>query len=341
MTFAVSPEVSGKAAVYYRTVGASSWTKSSATVTITDGVGKLKVKPSGNREYRIKFGGAYSEPVQFTRSYPVITASPDTSEGELDYVRGTYHELTFTANTEASGKASLYYRTNGGSWRKSSTTVAMVDGVGTIRVKPSGDRDYRIKFGGAYSSMVEFNQIPPTVTATPNTDVEPAEYVPGMYQTLTFEVDPALTGTAYLYYRTNGGSWKKSSTTIKIVNGEGSKNVKPSGNREYKIRFGGGESNVVSFAPIVPAVGLTAAAGTSYAPGESQTLSISVDPALSGTAYLYYRKQGSSTWTKASGSITVTDGEATKIVNPQGSRGYRIKFGSTYSDALLFTPAEG
>jgi hypothetical protein len=123
---------------------------------------------------------------------------------------------------------------------------------------------------------------------------------------------------------------------VSVSAGTGTKTVHPKGTREYKVIFGGGESNVVTLTPILPDV--TLSAPETYIPGDAVTLEIGVDPAVSGSGELWYRTDGGS-WRKSSRALDIVDGAASTVVHPSGVRDYRVVLGSAESNTVTLTPA--
>ncbi len=197
----------------------------------------------------------------------VVVEAPET------YADGAAVTLDISVTPAISDGGELWYRTDGGSWRKAATTVSVVDGVGSKVVHPSGTREYKVVIGGAESNVVTLTPIVPDVTLS-----APETYSPGSAVSLEFSVDPSMTASGELWYRTDGGSWRKAATTVSVSGGTGTKTVHPSGIREYKVVFGGAESNVVTLTPIVPDV--TLSAPETYSPGSAVSLEFSVDPSM-------------------------------------------------------------
>jgi hypothetical protein len=131
-------------------------------------------------------------------------------------------------------------------------------------------------------------------------------------------------------------SWRKASTTVSVSGGSGTKTVHPRGERDYKVVFGGGESNVVSMAPVLPDV--TLGGPETYIPGAAVTLEIGVDPTVSGSGELWYRTDGGS-WRKSTRAIGIVDGAATTVVHPSGVRDYKVVVGGAESNVLTLNPA--
>jgi hypothetical protein len=73
--------------------------------------------------------------------------------------------------------------------------------------------------------------------------------------------------------------------------------------------------------------------------GESVTLNLTVNPADSGEATMWYRMTPSSEWRESSNpdSITVTDGTASFAVKPSASRDYRVTFAGATSNTVSLT----
>ncbi len=325
LEFSVDPSMTGSGQLWYRTDGGS-WHKASTTVSVSAGTGTKTVHPKGTREYKVVFGGGESNVVTLTPILPDVTLSaPET------YSPGSAVSLEFSVDPSMTGSGQLWYRTDGGSWRKASTTVSVSAGAGTKTVHPKGTREYKVIFGGGESNVVTLTPILPDVTLS-----APETYSPGSAVSLEFSVDPSMTGSGQLWYRTDGGSWRKASTTVSVSAGTGTKTVHPKGTREYKVVFGGGESNVVTLTPILPDV--TLSAPETYIPGDAVTLEIGVDPAVSGSGELWYRTDGGS-WRKSSRALDIVDGAASTVVHPSGVRDYRVVLGSAESNTVTLTPA--
>ncbi len=197
--------------------------------------------PKGTREYKVVFGGGESNVVTLTPLTADVTLS-----GSGSYVPGAAVTLEFATDPAMTASGELWYRTDGGSWRKAATTVSVSGGTGTKTVHPSGTRDYKVVFGGGESNAVTLTPVTPDVTLT-----APEAYAPGDAVTLEIGVDPAVSGSGELWYRTDGGSWTKSSRALDIVDGAASTVVHPSGVRDYRVVLGSAESNTVTLAPTV------------------------------------------------------------------------------------------
>ncbi len=143
----------------------------------------------------------------------------------------------------------MWYRTDGGAWHRASAPVDVVDGAATREVKPSGVRDFKVEFAGGESNVVTLS---PAAAAPTVTVSAPATYVPGSTATLDITVDPASSGSGVLWYRTDGGAWHRASAPVDVVDGAATREVKPSGVRDFKIEFGGSFSNTVTLSPVAP-----------------------------------------------------------------------------------------
>ncbi len=266
----VDPAISGNGVLWYRTDGGA-WHRASAPVPVVDGVGTKAVSPSGVRQYKVEIEGAVSNVVTLSPALPDVAV---TVSAPATYVPGSTVTLDITVDPASSGSGVLWYRTAGGEWHRASAPVDVVAGAAAKVVKPSGVRQYRVEFAGAQSNVVTLS---PAAAAPTVTVSAPATYVPGSTATLDITVDPASSGSGVLWYRTDGGAWHRSSAPVDVVDGAATREVKPSGVRDFKVEFAGGESNVVTLSPAAAAPTVTVSAPATYVPGSTATLDITVD----------------------------------------------------------------
>jgi hypothetical protein len=200
----------------------------------------------------------------------------------------------------------------------------------TTPAHAAGAVDVVVTSPAGSSDVASFTYIaPPVVTLT-----GPATYAPGSSVVMSVSVDPALSGTGVVWYRPEGGSWTASTKTVTITGGVGSTTLNPSGVRSYRIAFKGYTSNVVTVTPVVT---VTLTGPTTYAPGSSVVMSVSVDPAMSGTGLVWYQPEGGS-WTASTKTVTITNGVGSVTLNPSGVKSYRIAFQGYTSNEVTLTP---
>jgi hypothetical protein len=68
-------------------------------------------------------------------------------------------------------------------------------------------------------------------------------------------------------------------------------------------------------------------------------MSVSVNPALSGTGVVWYQPEGGS-WTASTKTVTITGGVGSVTLNPSGVRTYRVVFQGSTSNEVTLTPIE-
>lgn len=327
LTFVADPAVSGAAALWYRTDGAA-WRMASSGVTFVDGVASRAVSPSGDRDYKVVFFGSESNVVSMSPMEVAVTLTEP-----VPYVPGENASLVVELNEPLSGEADLQYRDGGGVWRTSSRGVDIVDGEGTRAVRPDPGRQFRVVFAGAVSDVVE-----PTAAAVTIVGDGPASYVAGQSVTISFTADPAVSGSAALLYRTDGGAWITANSGVTFVEGVATRSVRPSGSREYKVVLAGNESSVVSVTP-AGAPDIVATAPAYYDVGTSVVVDVTVDPATSGSAELWYRSPGG-VWRQSSVGVDIVEGVGSRTLNPSGIREYLVRYAGGASDAVVLTPSD-
>lgn len=296
----------------------------------TYGKAKVTVTAVVGRQYSISYedGKPPSGEWEHTSydSYITPTVIPAASVSfDLDaparFPKGGKVTLDVEMTPALTGKAELWSSKDGRKWTKSSSALVFTDGSASRVLAPAGDRYYRVQWGKARSAPIFVDSVVPKLTLV----ASPSPYLPGGTSELSLTLNHAFSGSATLYSRAPGGKWKKSSTKTAIVDGTATRTVQPSGVRQYYFAFAGGKSNVVTLRPVVPTLILEADA-TEFTPGQTITLSLSSDPALSGKATVYYRKKSSGAWVKSSTVVTVMDGTASFSVKPPGYREYRLVF---------------
>jgi hypothetical protein len=220
-------------------------------------------------------------------------------------------------------------------------SVTFHDGWGVIWLptdqsnEPLGDLIYVVHTAsGASSPQRTVHAVERVVTV-----VEPRSAPAGTAVPLNVAVEPASSGTARVWYRTPGGNWKASSNSFPITDGAGSTTVTtPSQALEYRIDYRGSVSGSVTLSPIVPIVTVAGSFARDVAPGTKESLTVTVDPASSGTARVWFRAPGG-TWSPSSNTFAIADGAgSTSVTAPSMALEYRIEFGGGVSDAVTLSP---
>ena len=321
MSISVDPTLSGTGVVWYMPEGGV-WTASTKTVTVTNGVGSTSLKPYGVQSYRIAFMGTTSNEVTLTPVAAVSLTAPAT------YVPGSWVSVSIAVDPALSGKGVVWYMPEGGAWTASTKTVTVTNGVGSTSLKPYGVQSYRIVFMGNTSNAVTLSPVA-TVTLS-----SPATYVPGSSVTVSVSVSPALSGKGVVWYMPDGGAWTATTKTITVTNGVGSTSLKPSGVMSYRIAFMGNTSNAVTLSPVAA---VTLAAPATYEPGSPVSVSVLVDPDLTGKGVVWYMPEGGA-WTATTKTVTVTNGVGSTNLNPSGVMSYRVVFMGNTSNEVTVTP---
>ncbi|WP_291379778.1 CAP domain-containing protein [Demequina sp.] len=331
LSVSVSPGVSGEAELWFRTDGGG-WLRASPGVVLSDGVGSRVVHSIGVREYRVRVGATYSNVVTMSPEVPVVSI---VGPAELTRVAGTMTSLEVSVDPALSGTAWVDYRLPGGVWTRSTNSFVVSDGVGSTQVtSPSRTIEYRVVFGGGYSSGVSISPLVPTVTAS-----AASVGVPGVKTDLSVSVDPELSGWAWVWFKAPGGEWTKSSNTFAVADGSGVTQVTvQSAVFEYRVDFGGATSNAVTITPQLPVVSVTGALARDVVPGTSELLSVSVDPASSGQARVWFRVPAG-VWRVSSNTFAIVDGSgSTHVTGPSRLLEYRVEFRGGVSQGVTLSP---
>jgi hypothetical protein len=90
---------------------------------------------------------------------------------------------------------------------------------------------------------------------------------------------------------------------------------------------------VVTMSPIT----VTLSGPATYVPGSTVSLSVSVDPALSGNGAVWYLPEGG-TWTNLK-TVSIVDGAGSATLTPSGVRSYRVVFQGATSNVVTVSPA--
>ena len=258
---------------------------------------------------------------EFTYVAPVVTLS-----GPATYVPGSSVSLSVAVDPAVSGNGVVSYESAPGTWT-TVKTMSVVGGAGTVSVNPSGVRSYRVVVRGVTSNVVT---VLPSATVTLS---GPATYVPGSSVSLSVSVSPSLSGSAVVSYESAPGTWS-TVKTMSVVDGAGTVSVNPSGVRNYRVVFQGVTSNVVT---VSPSATVTLSGPATYVPGSSVSLSVSVSPALSGSAVVSY-ESAPGTWSTVK-TMSIVSGVGTVSVNPSGVRNYRVVFQGVTSNVVTVSPS--
>ncbi len=249
----------------------------------------------GNRNFWKFYWDWFGSP--YGASVPTVAITgPDT------LLEGNRATLNVSLDPSISGRAALQHQRPGGAWGTSTTTVSIVNGVGSVSFGQSApEMSYRVVYRGGISNSIDMVLVTSTVAIT-----GPETLVPGDRATLDVVVDPTTSGTGTLQYQYPDGAWKTSSTKVPIVNGVGSVSFGQSApEMSYRVVFAGAESNVLTIDLASPSVTITGP--DTLVPGDRATLDVVVDPTTSRTGALQYQYPDGE-WKTSSATVPIVDG---------------------------------
>ncbi len=256
--------------------------------TSVDGHTQFTFTPSRSVNYRFKVVDGDTGDTYYTQTFSVnrwIDQSVLTTDAVIEGEQARA-DLSALGYAQTTGWYDLSYSDDGGyTWHYARNTTATY-GNGSFTVTPVEGRVYAAAYhedtlpGETLTMGNGVTWTYDVITDIAITASGPEVYLPGDSPTLEYSTDPAVTTSAELWYRTDGGPWAKAATTLSVTDGVGTKGVSPSGVRDYKVVIGTHESNVVTMTPIYPDVVLSGP--ETYADGAEVTLEFSIDPPMTG-----------------------------------------------------------
>ncbi|PKQ25396.1 MAG: hypothetical protein CVT64_10370 [Actinobacteria bacterium HGW-Actinobacteria-4] len=323
ITVKLSPAGTGTAALQYWS--GSSWEYyGGGFAYIVNGEGRMTWKPTAPLTYRIWSGQVFSAPFTIAVASHKVTAVPDS---ETIPTSGTAGAVV-TLDPTSSGAAYLQYK-SGSTWVEFANPVTVSNGVGHLTWTPSKTYEYRFRFGNGYSLAFTIAVDPPTFSATADSASIPAGGTAGA----TVTVEPALSGPAYLQYK-SGGTWYQFANPVTVTNGTGHLTWVPSKTYEYRFKFGTYFSDPFTITVVPPTVTGTPTSASIPAGGTAGA-TINVDPAVSGAAFFQYWT--GTTWVQFATPVNVVDGVGSLTWQPSRTFTYRFKYGTQFSDPFTIT----
>ena len=323
--------VSGETAEVWHQLADGSWSMTLTPVYWWNDQGSFTVRPYGTQGFRVVLGGRSSG--TFTLS-PVVPEVVVTSPGQ--YVKGMWTTLSIEVDPAVSGTAKLWYRNFWGPWVEDLSEIPIEDGAGSVSVRPSFIRYYRIEFAGETSNAVLLKPAIPDVTV-----VAPDSYISGTPLTLDVTVDPVVSGEGTLWCQLPllWGLWVETSTEVWIIDGTASVEIPPYVRmRGYRIEFAGEMSNEVSPTPIVPTITMTGPEVVET--GDIASFEFTVEPAISGTGKLWVRSSSGS-WLETDQSVHITSGTGSAaVIVSSFAVEYRLVMGDAVSNSISLDPID-